>query len=391
MRHDGGFYGGYGGQFVPEILIPALDELERAFQDFRQSDESIQLLNRYLGEYAGRPTPVYYAKNISEKYGFGLHLKREDLLHTGAHKINNTIGQALLAVHMKKKRVIAETGAGQHGVATATAAALFGLECRIYMGSVDVERQMSNVKKMRLLGAEVVPVEEGLRTLKDAISASLKDWVTNVSDTHYLLGSVTGPHPFPEIVAYFQSVIGREALEHFRARGFMPDCVIACVGGGSNAIGIFREFLDLTEVELVGVEAGGRSLGPGQNAATLTRGTRGIFQGTLSYLLQDQHSQVQDVHSVSAGLDYAGVGPQHAFLKDSGRARYESVSDEEALEAFHELTRLEGILPALESAHAVAYALVHATELRGRQVLVNLSGRGDKDLGIIERFMQEES
>jgi tryptophan synthase beta chain len=391
MRHDGGFYGGYGGQFVPEILIPALDELERAFRDFRQSDESIRLLNRYLNEYAGRPTPVYYARNISEKYGFGLHLKREDLLHTGAHKINNTIGQALLTVHMKKKRVIAETGAGQHGVATATAAALFGLQCRVYMGSVDVERQMPNVKKMRLLGAEVVPVDEGLRTLKDAISASLKDWVTNVSDTHYMLGSVTGPHPFPEIVAYFQSVIGREALGHFRTQGFMPDCVIACVGGGSNAMGIFREFLDLGDVELIGVEAGGRSLGPGQNAATLTRGTRGIFQGALSYLLQDEHSQVQDVHSVSAGLDYPGVGPQHAFLKDSGRARYETVSDVEALEAFHELTRLEGILPALESAHAVAYALVHAHVLRGRQVLVNLSGRGDKDLGIIEQYMGKES
>ncbi|OHD67768.1 MAG: tryptophan synthase subunit beta [Spirochaetes bacterium RBG_16_49_21] len=391
MRATDGFYGQYGGQFVPEILIPALDELERAYQDFKNNDGSIKLLQRYLNEYAGRPTPVYYAKNISEKYGFGLYLKREDLLHTGAHKINNTIGQVLLAVSMKKKRVIAETGAGQHGVATATAAALFGLTCRIYMGSLDVERQMPNVKKMRLLGAEVVPVDEGLRTLKDAISASLKDWVTNVTGTHYLLGSVAGPHPFPEIVAYFQSVIGREALDYFRLQGFLPDCVIACVGGGSNALGIFQGFLELSAVELIGVEAGGRSLDPGQNAATLTLGSRGIFQGALSYLLQDGFCQVRDVHSVSAGLDYAGVGPQHSFLKDSGRVTYTCVFDGQALNAFHELTRLEGILPALESAHAVAYALEHAQDLRGKRVLVNLSGRGDKDLGIIEKYMGKEA
>ena len=385
MQSHNGFYGEYGGQFVPEILIPALDELEGAYRGFSKSRESIEEFYRYLNEYAGRPTPVYHARTLSEKHGCNIYLKREDLLHTGAHKINNTIGQALLARFMKKKRLIAETGAGQHGVATATAAALFGMKCRVYMGSLDVERQMPNVKKMRLLGAEVVPVEDGLRTLKDAISASLKDWVTNVTDTHYLLGTVAGPHPFPEMVAFFHAVTGHEALNYFRGRGFLPDCVVACVGGGSNAMGIFQGFLDNRDVALVGVEAGGRSLGPGDNAATLSLGTRGIFQGALSYLLQDANCQVQDVHSVSAGLDYAGIGPQHSFLKDTGRVRYTTVSDKQALAAFHELTRLEGIIPALESSHALAWALEHAGELQGKHVLINLSGRGDKDLGIVEQ------
>jgi tryptophan synthase beta chain len=385
MQSHNGFYGEYGGQFVPEILIPALDELEGAFRGFSKSMESIEEFYRYLNEYAGRPTPVYHARTLSEKYGCNIYLKREDLLHTGAHKINNTIGQALLARFMKKKRLIAETGAGQHGVATATAAALFGMKCRVYMGSLDVERQMPNVKKMRLLGAEVVPVEDGLRTLKDAISASLKDWVTNVTDTHYLLGTVAGPHPFPEMVAFFHAVTGHEALNYFKGRGFLPDSVVACVGGGSNAMGIFQGFLDSRDVALVGVEAGGRSLGPGNNAATLSLGTRGIFQGALSYLLQDSNCQVQDVHSVSAGLDYAGIGPQHSYLKDTGRVRYTTVSDKQALAAFHELTRLEGIIPALESSHALAWALEHAGELQNKHVLINLSGRGDKDLGIVEQ------
>jgi tryptophan synthase beta chain len=385
MQSHNGFYGEYGGQFVPEILIPALDELEGAFRGFSKSMESIEEFYRYLNEYAGRPTPVYHARTLSEKYGCNIYLKREDLLHTGAHKINNTLGQALLARFMKKKRLIAETGAGQHGVATATAAALFGMKCRVYMGSLDVERQMPNVKKMRLLGAEVVPVEDGLRTLKDAISASLKDWVTNVTDTHYLLGTVAGPHPFPEMVAFFHAVTGHEALNYFKGRGFLPDTVVACVGGGSNAMGIFQGFLDSRDVALVGVEAGGRSLGPGDNAATLSLGTRGIFQGALSYLLQDSNCQVQDVHSVSAGLDYAGIGPQHSYLKDTGRVRYTTVSDKQALAAFHELTRLEGIIPALESSHALAWALEHADELRNKHVLINLSGRGDKDLGIVEQ------
>ena len=389
MRADNGFFGRYGGQFVPETLIPALDGLDQAYRDFAADAGSVAEFDRYLAEFAGRPTPVFHAARISKKYGFDLFLKREDLLHTGAHKINNTLGQALLALRMGKRRIIAETGAGQHGVATATAAALFGLECRIYMGSVDVERQMPNVRKMRLLGAEVVPVDDGLRTLKDAISASLRDWVASFTNTHYLLGTVAGPHPFPEMVAFFHACTGREAREYFAGRGFMPDTVVACVGGGSNAMGIFQGFLDLPEVSLVGVEAGGRSLGPGDNAATLSLGRPGIFQGTLSYLLQNSTCQVQDVHSVSAGLDYAGIGPQHSYLKDTGRVTYTNVFDTGALAAFHELTRLEGIMPALESSHAIAWTLEHATELAGKRVLVNLSGRGDKDLGIIEQNMQE--
>ena len=333
----------------------------------------------------GRPTPVYFAKNISKKYDLNLFLKREDLLHTGAHKINNTIGQALLTKQMNKKRIIAETGAGQHGVATATAAALFGLECVVYMGSVDVERQMPNVRRMKLLGAEVVPVEDGLKTLKDAISASLKDWVTNVIDTHYLLGTVAGPHPFPEMVAFFHSVTGKEAKEFFEQKGEMPDYVIACVGGGSNAIGIFQGFLDMTDVKLIGVEAGGRSLDPGENAASLTIGKKGIFQGALSYVLQNDDSQIEDVHSISAGLDYPGIGPQHSYLKDSSRVEYKYIFDKEALLAFKELTREEGIVPALESSHALAYVLQNAKLFKGKNVLVNLSGRGDKDMGIIEK------
>ncbi len=390
MRPVDGFYGPYGGQFVPEVLIPALDDLEAAFRDFMADGASMAMLDRSLAEYAGRPTPVTHARNISKKYGFDLYLKREDLLHTGAHKINNTIGQALLARSMKKKRLIAETGAGQHGVAVATSAALFGLSCTVYMGGLDMERQMPNVKKMHLLGAEVVPVEEGLRTLKEAISACMREWVASVGDTHYLLGTVAGPHPFPEMVAAFQAVIGREAREHFLGLGAPPDIVIACVGGGSNAIGIFQGFLDLPGVELVGVEAGGRSLDPGENAATLSRGRPGIFQGALSYLLQDEHCQVEKVHSVSAGLDYAGIGPEHAYLKDSGRVAYTHVFDGRALAAFHELTRMEGIIPALESSHALAWALDNAAVLKGKRVLVNLSGRGDKDLGIIERAYREE-
>ena len=390
MRSDNGFYGRYGGQFVPETLIPALDELEQAYRDFAADAGSVKELERYLTEFAGRPTPVYYAANISAKYGFNLYLKREDLLHTGAHKINNTIGQALLARRMGKRRIIAETGAGQHGVATATAAALFGLECRIYMGSVDVERQMPNVKKMRLLGAEVVPVDDGLRTLKDAISAALRDWVANVHGHPLPDGHRGRPPPVSGDGGLFpRRHRPRSARNIFRQRDFSPTTVVACVGGGSNAMGIFQGFLDLPEVALVGVEAGGRSLGPGDNAATLSLGTPGIFQGALSYLLQDENCQVQDVHSVSAGLDYAGIGPQHAYLKDTGRVTYTHVFDDGALTAFHELTRLEGIIPALESSHALAWALANAEKLSGKRVLVNLSGRGDKDLGIIEQNMRE--
>jgi tryptophan synthase beta chain len=385
-----GFYGEFGGQFIPETLVPALDELEAAFASFRRDPAAQAELKRLLRDYAGRPTPLYLAANLSKKYGVNIYLKREDLLHTGAHKINNTLGQALLARHMNKRRIIAETGAGQHGVATATAAALFGFQCTVYMGSVDVERQMPNVKKMKLLGARVVPVEDGLKTLKDAVSAAMKDWVASVETTHYLLGSVTGPHPFPLIVSWFQAVAGQEARAGFEALGFMPHVVVACVGGGSNAMGVFQGFLDEPGVSLVGVEAGGISLDEGNHSATLSAGRKGIFQGSLSYLLHSERGQICDVHSVSAGLDYPGVGPQHAFLRESGRAEYAAVSDRQALKAFQELTRLEGIIPALESSHALAHVLAEAERYRGRNVLVHLSGRGDKDLGIIEKQNMED-
>ena len=390
MEPVNGFFGEFGGQFIPETLVPALDELEAAFESFRADPEKQKELDDYLRDYAGRPTPVYFARNISAKYGVNIYLKREDLLHTGAHKINNTLGQALLARHMNKKRLIAETGAGQHGVATATVAALFGFECVVYVGRVDMERQMPNVKKMNLLGAQVVPVDHGLRTLKDAVSAALKDWVASVGNTHYLLGSVTGPHPFPQIVAWFQAVAGTEARAHFQERGLLPDAVVACVGGGSNSMGIFQGFMADRDVSLVGVEAGGISLKDGEHSATLSAGRKGIFQGTLSYLLQDENSQVNDVYSVSAGLDYPGVGPQHAHLRETGRAAYTSVSDREALRAFKELTLLEGIIPALESSHALAHVLVEAKKYRDKNVLVHLSGRGDKDMGIIEKQNMED-
>ncbi len=389
MHPVNGFFGEFGGQFVPETLVPAIDELEAAFNSFREDSGLLNELKRYREEYTGRPTPVYFAENISKKYGVNIYLKREDLLHTGAHKINNAIGQGILARHMGKTRVIAETGAGQHGVATATAAAMFGLECTVYMGRVDALRQRPNVQKMKLLGAEVKLVTDGQETLKDAVSAALRDWVANVVNTHYIIGSVVGPHPFPDIVAYFHSVIGTESHDYFQKKGFMPDFVLACVGGGSNAIGMFQGFLE-TEVKMIGVEAGGRSLDPGENSATLTKGKKGIFQGTLSYLLQDEKMQMLDVHSVSAGLDYPGVGPQHAFLRDSGRVEYVHIFDDSALNAFRELTRLEGIIPALESSHALAYVLDNSERFRDSNVLVNLSGRGDKDFPIIEKYLSED-
>ena len=390
MKPDNGFFGDFGGQFVPETLIPALDQLEDEFESFKKSEPMMQELKQYLTDFAGRPTPVYFAANLSQKYGVNIYLKREDLLHTGAHKINNTIGQALLTKHMGKKRIIAETGAGQHGLASATAAALFGFDCTVYMGKTDIERQMPNVRKMKLLGADVVPVETGLMTLKDAVSAAFKDWVASVQSTHYLIGSVVGPHPFPEIVSFFQAVAGQEAHEYFSQRGTMPHSVIACVGGGSNAIGIFQGFLGDTDVELIGVEAGGRSSNKNDHSATLSLGGRGIFQGALSYLLQDGRCQVNDVHSISAGLDYPGVGPQHAFLSETGRVRYTSVNDTQALKAFKELTLCEGIIPALESSHALAMVLTNADRFKGKDVLVHLSGRGDKDLDIIAKINLEE-
>ena len=384
MQSVNGFFGDYGGQFVAETLIPALDDCEASFAAFKNSPETVSELNRLLADYAGRPTPVYHARRLSEITGCSIFLKREDLLHTGAHKINNTIGQALLCKMMGKKRVIAETGAGQHGVATATAAALLDLECVIYMGSLDVVRQALNVKKMKLLGAEVVPVDDGQGTLKDAISRAMRDWVASFRDTHYVFGTVAGPHPFPDMVEYFQSVIGREARAQMIEKNSFPDYVVACVGGGSNAAGIYSSFYD-DDVKIIGVEAGGRSDNKGDHAASLTLGKPGIFQGASSYLLQNSFGQVDDVHSVSAGLDYPGIGPMHSFLKDSGRVRYERLGDGDALKAFFTLTEIEGIIPALESSHALGWVLREKKTLMGKKILINLSGRGDKDLPIIEQ------
>lgn len=386
MQEHKGFYGEYGGQFIPETLIPALDELEAAYASAKKDEQFQKDFDYYLKKYAGRSTPVYYASNFSQKYGVEVYLKREDLLHTGAHKINNTLGQALLTRFMNKKRVIAETGAGQHGVATATVAALFGLECVVYMGKLDAQRQLPNVKRMQLLGATVIEVDEGSRTLKDAMNAALRDWVKNVETTHYLIGTAAGPYPFPEMVAQFQSVIGIEAREQIiEESGSLPDVVVAPIGGGSNAIGIFRGFMNDKKVKLVGVEAGGVSDEAGKHARSIGKGKQGILHGAMSYLVQDENYQVADVHSISAGLDYPGVGPEHAHLFDIGRAVYEPVLDDEAVNAFKELCRLEGIIPALESSHALAYVIKHVGELKGKKILVNLSGRGDKDLGILEQ------
>ena len=393
-----GHYGPYGGRFVPETLMPALEALERAFREASRDAAFRQELDHLLRTYVGRPTPVTYARRLSEHVGGArIYLKREDLAHTGAHKINNALGQALLAVRMGKRRIIAETGAGQHGVATATAAALLGLECVVYMGTVDMERQRPNVFRMRLLGAQVRGVDSGSRTLKDAISEAIRDWVTHVRTTHYLLGSALGPHPYPLIVREFQSVIGREAraqmLDPRVGPGRLPDVVVACVGGGSNAIGIFHPFLEDEGVRLVGVEAGGQGIAGGAHAARFAdprRARVGVLHGTRSYVLQDEDGQIASTHSVSAGLDYASVGPEHALLRDMGRAEYTYATDKEALDAFALLSRLEGIIPALESAHAVAHALKLARELpRDAVILVNLSGRGDKDLETVQKILGE--
>ena len=378
MTEYKGFYGSYGGQFVPETLIPAICELEEYFNRLKDDAGFVSELKTYMRDYAGRPTPLYYAKRMSEKFGCEIYLKREDLMHTGSHKLNNTIGQALLAKYMGKMRIIAETGAGQHGVATATVAALMGFECTVYMGEVDMERQEPNVKRMKMLGAEVSPVKDGTGTLKDASTAALRDWVKNVGDTHYIIGSVIGPHPFPEIVTWLQSVIGIEAHAQCEERGFMPDSVVACVGGGSNAIGIFKGFID-TDAELIGVEAGGISDEAGKHARTIGLGKDGILHGTLTRLIQNGDHQVQDVHSIAAGLDYPGIGPEHSHLNETGRAEYGFVRDDDAVEAFYEITKLEGIIPAIESSHAVAFVIKNAERFKGKKVLINLSGRGDKD------------
>jgi tryptophan synthase beta chain len=389
MPDKRGYYGEYGGRFVPESLVNALYELEAAYRHFLKDPAMRREHRRLLADYAGRPTPVYHARRLSAKLGLELYLKREDLVHTGSHKLNNTLGQILLTRYMGKRRVIAETGAGQHGVATATAAALMGMECRVYMGAEDVARQAPNVHRMALLGAEVVPVETGQRTLKDAVSEAMRDWVASVRGTHYLIGSVIGPAPFPRIVRDFQSVIGREArAQMHRMTGRDPDTVVACVGGGSNAAGIFGAYLGARATALVGVEAGGRSHAPGDHSASLGRGRPGIFQGSRTYLLQTDEGQVLPVHSISAGLDYSGVGPEHSYLKDSGAVRYAECSDTDTLEACLELTRTEGIIPALESSHALGYVIKNRRGLRGKTVLVNLSGRGDKDMGIIEEAVK---
>ena len=386
-------FGPYGGQFVPETLMPALIELEEAFISARQDAEFVREFDKLMASFVGRPTPLTHAKRLSEKLGGAqIYLKREDLAHTGAHKINNALGQALLVKRMGKRRIVAETGAGQHGVASATAAALLGLECVVYMGVVDIARQEPNVFRMKLLGAEVRPVTSGTQTLKDAINEAIRDWVTNVGDTHYLLGSALGPHPYPTIVREFQSVIGREAREQMLMDvGRLPDMVIACVGGGSNAIGVFSGFVADDEVELIGVEAGGSGIETGRHAARFgdpSKGRVGVIHGTRTYVLQDEDGQIADTHSVSAGLDYAAVGPEHALLRDNERAFYTSATDQEALNAFQLLCHTEGIIPALESSHAVAEVIKRAPAMRKDQlILVNLSGRGDKDLNtVIKEF-----
>jgi tryptophan synthase beta chain len=380
-------FGPYGGRYVPETLVAALDELSAVYDTARQDPGFWDELARLQRDYVGRPTPLTDAPRLAEALGAGVTvlLKREDLNHTGAHKINNTLGQALLARRMGKRRIIAETGAGQHGVATATVCARFGLECVVYMGEEDMRRQRLNVYRMELLGARVVPVTSGTRTLKDATNEAMRDWVTRVTDTHYIIGSVVGPDPFPGMVRDFQSVIGKEARAQCLERyGRLPRTVVACVGGGSNAIGIFTAFLDDAAVELVGVEAAGEGLETGRHAASLSVGRPGVFHGSLSYLLQDEDGQVRPAHSISAGLDYPGVGPEHAFLKDRGRVLYQTVTDRQALEAFTALARLEGIVPALESAHAVAWVLAATPRWEpGDLALINLSGRGDKDVALV--------
>ncbi|MGD1004882.1 MAG: tryptophan synthase subunit beta [Methanoregulaceae archaeon] len=382
-----GRYGDYGGQFVPETLMCALEELEHAYGQFRKDHTSMDTLNRYLTDYAGRPTKLTYCENLSEMLKCNVFLKREDLLHGGAHKINNTLGQALLAKFMGKKRLIAETGAGQHGVATAIAGAVLGIPVDVYMGEVDIERQKLNVFRMELLGARVIPVRTGTRTLKDAINEAFRDWVTNVESTYYLIGSVVGPHPYPRIVRDFQSVIGSETREQIKkVSGRLPDVILACVGGGSNAIGMFYPFLN-DKVRLIGVEAGGKGLETGEHGATLCVGSQGVLHGAMSYVLQDDYGQIMNTHSISAGLDYPGVGPEHSMLKDIGRVEYFAVTDHEVLEAFHLLSRKEGIIPALESAHAIAQVVKMADKFdKDDIVVINLSGRGDKDVGEVAQL-----
>ncbi len=377
-----GHFGKYGGKFVPETLMPALEQLEREYLKAKEDPKFNDELKYYLKEYVGRPSPLYFAKRLTEKLnGAKIYLKREDLNHTGAHKINNTLGQVLLAIRMGKERIIAETGAGQHGVATATAAAMFGMKFDVYLGEEDIRRQSLNVFKMKLLGANVIPVKTGSKTLKDATNEALRDWMSSVVNTHYIIGSVVGPHPYPMMVRDFQIIIGQEVKEQIqKAEGRLPDYIIACVGGGSNAIGVFNPFIEDKDVKLIGVEAGGLGFDVGQHAASLSRGEKGVLHGSLSYVLQDDDGQTSQVHSISAGLDYPGVGPEHSYLKDTGRAEYVSVTDDEAVDAFNLCTRLEGIIPALEASHAIAYTVKFAPTIdKDKIIVINLSGSGDKD------------
>ena len=382
-----GKFGDFGGKYIPETLTPAIEELEKNYLKIRNDPTFKKELNKFLAEYAGRPTPLYLAKNLTKKIGGAkIYLKREDLLHGGAHKINNTLGQALLAKRMGKKRIIAETGAGQHGVATAMACACLGLKAEIYMGYVDTERQKQNVFRMELLGAKVHSVKSGSQTLKDAINEAMRDWITNVESTYYLLGSAVGPHPYPLMVRDFQSVIGKEIKKQMKKT---PNTVIACVGGGSNAIGTFYPLID-SKAEIIGIEAGGKGLNTLHHSAPLSAGTRGVLHGMMTYLMQDAQGQIQETHSISAGLDYPGVGPEHSFLKDEKRVKYKAITDDEVINAFLILTRTEGIIPALESAHAIAYAMKVAKKMKkSESVVVTLSGRGDKDIGIVQEYMKK--
>lgn len=389
-----GHFGPYGGRYVPETLMKALIELEEAYRRYKDDPEFVSELDYYLKQYDGRPTPLYYAEHLTREVGGAkIYLKREDLNHTGAHKINNALGQVLLARRMGKKRIIAETGAGQHGVATATVAALFDLPCEIYMGEIDVARQALNVFRMEFLGAKVISVKSGSRTLKDACNEAIRDWVTNVEDTHYIIGSAVGPHPYPMMVRDFQSVIGRETIQQIQeAEGRLPDAVVACVGGGSNAIGMFHPLSAYPEVRLIGVEAAGRGLATQEHGATLTLGSVGVFHGAKSYLLSDSYGQVQEAYSISAGLDYPGVGPEHSYFKDQGIAEYVAVTDQQALEGMKILSRTEGIIPALESSHAVYQGIQVAREMPKDSILIiNVSGRGDKDMEQVHRIIGEEA
>ncbi|ERM92870.1 tryptophan synthase subunit beta [Caldanaerobacter subterraneus subsp. yonseiensis KB-1] len=388
-----GRFGRFGGQYVPETVMNVLIELEREFEEAKKDEKFMEEYRYYLKEYSGRPTPLYYAENLTKRLGGAkIYLKREDLNHTGAHKINNVLGQVLLAKRMGKKRIIAETGAGQHGVATATAAAMFGMECEIFMGEEDIKRQALNVFRMKLLGAKVTAVTSGTRTLKDAVNEAIRDWVTNIETTFYVIGSVVGPHPYPTMVRDFQRVIGDETKEQILEKeGRLPDYVVACVGGGSNAMGIFYPFIEDKEVKLIGVEAAGEGIETGKHASAMAKGSVGVLHGMMTYLLQDEEGKILPVHSISAGLDYPGVGPEHAYLKEIGRAEYVYATDEEALAAFMDLSQTEGIIPALESAHALAYAMKLARKLdKDKIIVVNLSGRGDKDVNTVAKVMGVE-